>query len=219
MGPGCTRDTIAKIRDDRFFLFASSARKLANLHWLPHLDPELKSEEITNDFGTSRKYISDMIKFIIPLFVLFVASVTFAKQVDSLEKLRDVSMLMRIPEQVCKGTGDLGTELTAAGHSAYDSALTELKQDLEKSSKPEKFILKSKTCLKDCTCQIYEDIGDLFTKSQKKIYESVKSLSAAMTDKDYEKCQKKIHLKCSSKNIESVIAEAKKAKAESATGN
>jgi uncharacterized protein YjhX (UPF0386 family) len=151
------------------------------------------------------------------LFVIFFSVNNFAyagNEMLHLEKLQSLVIVMRIPEQVCKEAADLQPYLSSEGHLAYDETLTALKEDLKRPMASRKFFSRAGNCLKDCTCQVFEDLSDLFPKSQSKVLQTVKSQAASMTDQDFMSCQKKLKLACSSKNIQQALTEAKKAKAE-----
>jgi hypothetical protein len=155
--------------------------------------------------------------FKILLASLALSSVACASETVNMEKLRDLTLLMRVTDQVCPEVAGAAVYVGSEGHLAYDNALLSLKEDLQKSKTPEKFLQRSKSCLKDCTCQIYEGLEELFGKTQTSLLASVKKQSAAMTDKDYGRCQKQLKLSCSSKNIKQLVEDAKKSQKEEGT--
>jgi len=151
------------------------------------------------------------------LFLVFYSLNSFAHVASEklhFEKLQHLTIVMRIPEQVCKEAAELQPYLSSEGRLVYDETLAALKEDLKMPSNAKTFLSNSKSCLKDCTCSIYEDLSDLFVKSQSKVLETVKTQAASMTDKDFISCQKKLKLTCLSKNINQALVDARKAKAE-----
>jgi hypothetical protein len=151
------------------------------------------------------------------LFLVFYSLSSFAHVANEkihLEKLQQLTILMRIPEQVCKEAAELQPYLSSEGRLAYDETLAALKDDLKMPTVAQKFLSNGKNCLKDCTCSIYEDLSDLFAKSQSKLLQTVKTQAANMTDKDFISCQKKLKLTCLSKNINQALVDSRKAKTE-----
>lgn len=156
-----------------------------------------------------------MTKLFSLLLVLFTFnSFALADETLHLQKMQELTILMRIPEEVCKEAADLSPYLSSEGRLAYDEELAALKEDLKKPMAAKKFIGKAKNCVKECTCSIYEDLSDLFSKSQEKLLKTVKAQAAKMTDKNFITCQKKLKLTCSSKNVQQALESGKKAKAE-----
>lgn len=153
------------------------------------------------------------------LFTLIFSEGLFAlnnksSELEHIKKMRDILIAIRIPQQVCKDAAALETHLSTAGHALYDAELAELKIILKKPKIRDTVVERSKTCLSDCTCNVYMDLEDIFLKSQTKTLDIIKKQSISMTDKDFQNCQRKIALNCSSKNVKLLVEEAKKSKKE-----
>lgn len=135
------------------------------------------------------------------IFSLLASTIAFASAEQKLEQLRDISILARLPESVCKSSAHLRIAISAQTHMIYDQLISEFKHA------PKAFLQRAKNCKADCTCAIYSDLENLFSGKDKDLLKQLKEQASAMNDRQYEACQAKLKLNCESKNIKPILKE------------
>jgi len=150
--------------------------------------------------------------FKILLFNFLLFSVAQAETGAKLDQLRDLSLLMTIPESICKAAVDLGPYLRSEGRLIYENALGELKDDFKNSKSQAVFLKDAKSCRKNCTCEIYAEFEELAPKESRALLKSARLQAEKMQTKDYESCQARLKLGCDSTAIQSAIENIRKAK-------
>lgn len=148
------------------------------------------------------------------IFLIFLVACANAAKLESVEKARDLVLFMRIPDEVCADTKGMETEIRSQGHLQYDQLIQQFRGEPRSKAENREFFSRARLCLKACTCQIYEELEDLFSPTQAALLVQVKSQSHTMTDDNYRTCQKTRRLNCQSDVVKALLGEVKKARAE-----